>query len=1266
MSSTWIRKVMFAAMLAVAFSGCAQDVGDIDRTQSNLLAKKEFEGVWYFRQTITDVPAQVDYTFVGYSSAMEKIRWDIRENYLIAYRSYEYQPGTDSDAGPTIRGETRWVDGASDVGFSKDDFAEQPIAAFAIQQHVDVQRQYNPSTGEQTNVIVENGSDRFWKDRDYIRVDWSTNYVHSFNFLTDMDSVTDMSYFVDAIEGGPDAFHSERQTRVRDGEEREEMTYFDFTNKLSLQPDMEDCWYYDRNCIPGEVKIRNSFYRLKDQQRDYEPAFYDDRAMNKFGYFRSTRDVYDRREGFTDEQQLFFANRHDIWRNDYKRDESGEYLRDADGQRIPVPMAEREPKPIVYYLSPNMPDPIIESSLQIGDDWDKAFTRTVAAVKGMKPGEVADQYGPMFIVCHNPVTADDAEACDPRGASLRTDDEGNPIPFSPRIGDLRYSFMWWVDQPQAAGPLGYGPPFADPETGEIIAGTAYIYGAGVDNYAQFGVDTVKMVNGDYSDEELELGVDVQDYLKRNLRDDIDPRARWTDEQFARLDDIELDEIEQTLNPRQQAIVELVRDNPNQEVFDPGVLRHEQILQRFEEAGLGLELIDSEMLNVIPVPRGQSLDTMPDADRDRLLDAFNPLDMRQRLQRKNAFYEKLGRQTVYMAEFADPAVEATALKYEGQDDYEKIWNDVRGNIFRGVGAHEVGHSIGLRHNFQGSYDAINYFDNYWELRKENLPTTAPQSLADFYVLSEQTPTQVEEGMRKYQYSSIMDYHARFDGDWNSVGKYDSAAILHAYSYGTYKEVGADNEGPIPQEAGYVEVFESMPDAAANLIRQYDDRTSPADRDLLEDWHYSTVIQRMGNDPSILKDRKLVRYSKLKKQQDGGDSSRDLEVPYMFCSDEIAGALVSCNRWDLGADPMEIVKTARDDYFTYYPLTHFRRSRLNFDPMGPLNRSYRTMRTFLTVYQQWLIGNQDVGDDLLNTYYILATGLGFNEMVKTMTMPRYGSYQMGDDGMLQWQSYEGGGGTVIPKGEGRRLRSIYDVGSGYYYFDRMEESGHFWDWLGALMVAIEPVARTVAVDTAADREAYLVPFYLVFEDELTGLFNGSVHEEFRSFQPRIDNEGSIVYPPAFTLDAGVPIDPGTGAPAGSFDTGTKTEIPMNLTQQRYAALYGVAFFNELYTQHYVDQARVFKMGHGDALTVEAGEGYEVISFTDPATGQAYGTIRPEGGSQSPDLGETLVVRGQEIEAEMAANPDDRQLEFDMSQVVDTVNMLTTIIDFYGAAD
>ncbi|MFO0670288.1 MAG: hypothetical protein U0235_11770 [Polyangiaceae bacterium] len=51
------------------------------------------------------------------------------------------------------------------------------VAVFRIESHFDIKRSYNPSTGEDLNIIEENASDRQWYDRQYIRVDWSQNLV---------------------------------------------------------------------------------------------------------------------------------------------------------------------------------------------------------------------------------------------------------------------------------------------------------------------------------------------------------------------------------------------------------------------------------------------------------------------------------------------------------------------------------------------------------------------------------------------------------------------------------------------------------------------------------------------------------------------------------------------------------------------------------------------------------------------------------------------------------------------------------------------------------------------------------------------------------------------------------------------------------------------------------------------------------------------------------------------------------------------------------
>ena len=158
------------------------------------------------------------------------------------------------------------------------------------------------------------------------------------------------------------------------------------------------------------------------------------------------------------------------------------------------------------------------------DDWNRAFTRTVAAAKGISPEKVTADYGDMFVLCNNPVAVDDAPACDPRPSGQRSDENGDFVPFVARPGDLRRSFVYWVEQPQMVGPLGFGPSFADPETGELISGTAYVYGAGVDRIAQSAVNIIRYANGEISEDDLRVGDDIRALIRENLDGVLDPRA----------------------------------------------------------------------------------------------------------------------------------------------------------------------------------------------------------------------------------------------------------------------------------------------------------------------------------------------------------------------------------------------------------------------------------------------------------------------------------------------------------------------------------------------------------------------------------------------------------------------------------------------------------------------------------------------------------------------------------------------------------------------
>src|SRR5207244_1733850 len=76
--------------------------------------------------------------------------------------------------------------------------------------------------------------------------------------------------------------------------------------------------------------------------------------------------------------------------------------------------------------------------------------------------------------------------------------------------------------------------------------------------------------------------------------------------------------------------------------------------------------------------------------------------------------RLGAKGVDLQESFDDAVLGIAMQQKGKDPQE-VWKKLRVEIFRSTAEHETGHTLGLRHNFAGSFDAINYPKMYWDLR-----------------------------------------------------------------------------------------------------------------------------------------------------------------------------------------------------------------------------------------------------------------------------------------------------------------------------------------------------------------------------------------------------------------------------------------------------------------------------------------------------------------------------------------------------------------------
>ncbi len=131
--TNWRWALGLVAVSTVMGAGCAQDVGDIDRTDPNRLEKAVFANndEWYFRQTVvdTDFQGSMGY-FSGLESAMKRVRWVITEDVLYAMSTVEP------------------AEGVTDGYYDDETRRVGVVAAFPIISHFDIQRGYNSSTGE--------------------------------------------------------------------------------------------------------------------------------------------------------------------------------------------------------------------------------------------------------------------------------------------------------------------------------------------------------------------------------------------------------------------------------------------------------------------------------------------------------------------------------------------------------------------------------------------------------------------------------------------------------------------------------------------------------------------------------------------------------------------------------------------------------------------------------------------------------------------------------------------------------------------------------------------------------------------------------------------------------------------------------------------------------------------------------------------------------------------------------------------------------------
>src|SRR6476620_8372403 len=90
-----LTKYTLATLAATLLaSGCAERAPR-SFVQPNVIKKSDLNGTWYYIQTVTDAPPTSSFMFIGNSSELMKIKFDIEEEYLYARRAYEQIKGSE-------------------------------------------------------------------------------------------------------------------------------------------------------------------------------------------------------------------------------------------------------------------------------------------------------------------------------------------------------------------------------------------------------------------------------------------------------------------------------------------------------------------------------------------------------------------------------------------------------------------------------------------------------------------------------------------------------------------------------------------------------------------------------------------------------------------------------------------------------------------------------------------------------------------------------------------------------------------------------------------------------------------------------------------------------------------------------------------------------------------------------------------------------------------------------------------------------------------
>lgn len=1282
MGSTSLRSIALA-LAVVASVSTASSCGDrketINRVIDPYVRKSDFtpENQWYYRTTVVDAPPESPWISIadGDWLMLERVRWEVTETQLIGWRDYPVVPGTELDQFP----------GAEDI------YKGEPVAIFHITDHFDIRQDFDATSGELGNQIVEN-RDRLWFDRAFFRVDWSTNMVPTFKWHINLTQIFGSNVVQQNDPADPKRYRFDLDSNGV-------LDYFEFTTRSQVVPDLYQ--YFGFYGIPyaydpagALIDMRHSFMRVPpsdyvalpmpgtvvledadgNEVRDAKGLAVRVPINDRFGFFGSLgRNTFDENRGMVSSGQIFNASRFNIWKAH----------KNADGTIIPTD--QREPKPILYYLNVESPEGLFNGAQRVAAEWNNAFRDVIFQLQPQKytgtPDPITgipDDVPPMFILNRNSCNienvgrvlgdlpsdlaaqvtkaaaresynsdvvafdgsledvqrrfneaqdlasgtfteraSEEAQALNDlermcsaleyftggdvsRGIPAATFEDGTPVARFKyeRLGDTRYSMMDNIVGSFQAGWLGLGPPYSDPITAETISATANVSVSGLDRSAARAAQFVAALNGDLAGLDLGFGLDVQRYMREKLLEtnalsSLKPGNRAKEQMAVYFDALKM-------QGGSDVMANAVGEVP------PG--RAQERLEQIAGTSFEQHLITQDDLIAFGRldPMAAEGATMDDA----LLESVSPVRGNHQVQRfidNRQRMIKMGQRAMDPPEMIDSLLVGQAIAYRDLP-YDELFAKLREDIYVAVMLHEVGHNVGLFHNMAGSSDALNFGKAFWELQE--LPPDlddaidalasdgGPQSAARTAQLEKcvqliqeigsdsgsqldpaaaQMTTQDCLRQGEGMYSSIMDYHANWNSDFNGLGPYDKAAVK--FGYGQLLEV-------FPPE---------------NLLDRGADTHSIKRKIFLDGWETIPTEIVDGFDKVNVRQYQKMEWNTSSTRQ----APLPNEVPYKFGW----GAQLTPDEkpFDFGPDFRTNAKNELTRYFQHYFFSHFGRDKLwDFDAFGNVaNRDIGTLFDF-TDKMQWFFFFQATDPEFRGSHaeedMLAATITGLNLFGKVLGHPANGLHVSAlksdvfglldeppsnrtltaSDIMIPWTSmgecsarqvartdtddngtFEGpcrdaddcptGGGFsgltgvnagTVPPSEGRPFfLGLTDDFEDWY----VTYVGTYWTKIYALELLTYNYAYFPRVDAASDPRVYDVSWYRLFPEQVQKMYWSFITDHAADMGPTITPEGQYVSRDMLNPDLSEP----------DYSANTRILPSVSFNHQYYALLWANVF-------------------------------------------------------------------------------------------------------------